>query len=79
MVALNYQTPDKPMQINESKFRENGNCGYLLRPDFMFQDDFDPHDRKSLNSKDAMTVSLRVSYLLLYNFAQFCSNTYNIF
>ncbi|ODN02952.1 1-phosphatidylinositol 4,5-bisphosphate phosphodiesterase gamma-1 [Orchesella cincta] len=37
MVALNYQTPDKPMQLNQGKFRQNGGCGYILRPDFMFK------------------------------------------
>ncbi|XP_046545960.1 1-phosphatidylinositol 4,5-bisphosphate phosphodiesterase gamma-1-like [Haliotis rubra] len=36
MVALNYQTPDKPMQLNQGWFRQNGNltitilCGRLL-------------------------------------------------
>jgi len=39
MVALNYQTPDKPMQLNQGKFRMNGRCGYILRPEFMFQDE----------------------------------------
>ncbi|CAG7730788.1 unnamed protein product [Allacma fusca] len=36
MVALNYQTPDKALQINQGKFRQNGACGYILRPEFMF-------------------------------------------
>lgn len=35
MVALNYQTGDKPMQLNQAKFRDNGACGYLLKPEFM--------------------------------------------
>ena len=38
MVALNYQTGDKPMQINQAKFLDNGRCGFLLRPEFMHQD-----------------------------------------
>jgi phosphatidylinositol phospholipase C gamma-1 len=41
MVSLNYQTPDKAMQVNQGKFRQNGKCGYVLRPDFMFQPDED--------------------------------------
>jgi len=44
MVALNYQTGDKPMQINQAKFLDNNNCGYLLRPEFMFSDGYLPHD-----------------------------------
>jgi phosphatidylinositol phospholipase C delta len=37
LVALNYQTPDRPMQLNRGKFRENGNCGYLLKPSYMLE------------------------------------------
>lgn len=32
IVALNYQTPGLPMQLNRGKFQENNNCGYLLKP-----------------------------------------------
>ena len=32
MVALNFQTPDPPLRINDGRFRENGNCGYVLKP-----------------------------------------------
>ena len=34
VVALNYQTSDVPMQLNRGRFRDNANCGYLLRPPF---------------------------------------------
>ncbi|XP_023030039.1 no receptor potential A isoform X1 [Leptinotarsa decemlineata] len=44
MVSLNFQTSDLPMQLNQGKFEYNGNCGYLLKPDFMRRHDrtFDP-------------------------------------
>lgn len=29
------------MQLNQGKFRQNGQCGYVLRPEFMFQTDED--------------------------------------
>jgi len=32
MVALNYQTYDDPMLCNLAKFKDNGACGYLLKP-----------------------------------------------
>lgn len=60
MVALNYQTGDKPMQLNQAKFRDNGNCGYLLRPDFMFRDDFDPYDKNTLVGVAPFIISLRI-------------------
>jgi phosphatidylinositol phospholipase C delta len=34
-VALNYQTSDVPMHCNRGRFRENGNCGYVLKPQSM--------------------------------------------
>ncbi|TMS35823.1 hypothetical protein L596_003136 [Steinernema carpocapsae] len=40
MVALNYQTPDKAMQLNYGKFLANGRCGYLLKPEFLFDPNF---------------------------------------
>lgn len=61
MVALNYQTADRPMQLNEAKFRDNGNCGYLLKPKFMFDDNYDPYDQNyALTHLQALTISMRV-------------------
>ncbi|KAG8222263.1 hypothetical protein J437_LFUL001461 [Ladona fulva] len=60
MVALNYQTPDKAMQLNQAKFRENGYCGYLLRPDFMFRDEFDPCYPNTLVGVEPLALSIRV-------------------
>jgi len=34
-VALNYQTPDRPMWINHGKFRPNARCGYVLKPQLL--------------------------------------------
>lgn len=60
MVALNYQTGDKPMQLNQAKFRDNGNCGYLLKPEFMFRDEFDPYDKNTLIGVEPITISIRI-------------------
>ncbi|XP_053556682.1 1-phosphatidylinositol 4,5-bisphosphate phosphodiesterase gamma-2 [Bombina bombina] len=46
MVALNYQTPDRYMQINNAMFAYNGRCGYILQPECMRQDFYDPSDSK---------------------------------
>jgi len=32
MVALNFQTEDNHLRLNDGRFRENGNCGYVLKP-----------------------------------------------
>ncbi|KAL3276024.1 hypothetical protein HHI36_020754 [Cryptolaemus montrouzieri] len=60
MVALNYQTGDKPMQLNQAKFRDNGFCGYLLKPDFMLRSDFDPFDKTTLVGAEPLKISIRV-------------------
>lgn len=35
VVALNYQTEGRMMQIYQGKFKSNGNCGYVLKPEVM--------------------------------------------
>ncbi|XP_046911118.2 1-phosphatidylinositol 4,5-bisphosphate phosphodiesterase gamma-1 [Dermatophagoides farinae] len=42
MVALNYQTKDKPMQLNHAKFLQNGQCGYVLMPSYMKSESYNP-------------------------------------
>jgi hypothetical protein len=32
MAALNYQTNDVPLRLNSALFRQNGRCGYVLKP-----------------------------------------------
>eukprot|EP00980_Cylindrotheca_fusiformis_P005331 scaffold1138_cov128-Cylindrotheca_fusiformis.AAC.13 len=32
LVALNFQTPDTPLLLNDGRFRQGGGCGYLLKP-----------------------------------------------
>lgn len=36
MVALNYQTDDPPMHINTAMFEENGCCGYVCKPEVIW-------------------------------------------
>lgn len=56
-----FSIPDRPMQLNEARFIQNGRCGYVLRPEYMFQDNFDPYDRKSLPANvKACVLSIRV-------------------
>lgn len=42
LVALNFQTPDAYLRLNDGRFRENGGCGYVLKPtSLMVNDNFD--------------------------------------
>ncbi|XP_078400680.1 1-phosphatidylinositol 4,5-bisphosphate phosphodiesterase gamma-2 [Cetorhinus maximus] len=38
MAALNFQTPDKPMQLNQSLFSMNGRTGFILQPESLRSD-----------------------------------------
>jgi len=35
LVALNYQTSDDGMYANHGMFRQNGHCGYVLKPEYL--------------------------------------------
>ena len=50
MTALNFQTGDKPMQLNQAKFMQNGGCGYVLRPEYMFQPNYSPLEPSTISS-----------------------------
>ncbi|BFZ07040.1 hypothetical protein BsWGS_10079 [Bradybaena similaris] len=62
MVALNFQTPDINMQLNQGKFEYNSNCGYLLKPDFMRRPDrtFDPFSESPVDGVIAAHCSVQV-------------------
>lgn len=62
MVSLNFQTSDLPMQLNQGKFEYNGNCGYLLKPDFMRRQDrtFDPFAECPVDGVIAASCSVQV-------------------
>lgn len=60
LVALNFQTADKPMQMNQAIFMLNGRSGYVLQPPIMRDDNFDPFDRHSLRGVEPITLSIEV-------------------
>lgn len=62
MVSLNFQTSDLPMQLNQGKFEYNGNCGFLLKPDFMRRADrnFDPFADAPVDGVIAASCAVQV-------------------
>nr|XP_046241216.1 1-phosphatidylinositol 4,5-bisphosphate phosphodiesterase eta-2 [Scatophagus argus] len=42
MVAMNYQTEGRMLELNQAKFSTNGNCGYILKPKCMRKGAFNP-------------------------------------
>ncbi|XP_066570053.1 1-phosphatidylinositol 4,5-bisphosphate phosphodiesterase gamma-2 isoform X2 [Amia ocellicauda] len=55
MVALNFQTPDKYMQLNNALFTLNGMTGYVLQPEMIRSDSYDPGQEKK-NVKSIITI-----------------------
>ncbi|RVE70643.1 hypothetical protein OJAV_G00066620 [Oryzias javanicus] len=60
LVALNFQTADKPMQMNQALFMLNGRNGYVLQPPIMRDDNFDPFDRNTLRGMEQVTLVIEV-------------------
>ncbi|XP_048580656.1 1-phosphatidylinositol 4,5-bisphosphate phosphodiesterase eta-2 isoform X2 [Nematostella vectensis] len=62
LVALNYQTEGRMLQINRGKFRANGNCGYVLKPDILCKESqsFDPMTRKDIPGVSKKVLKIRV-------------------
>lgn len=49
LVALNFQTVDPPLLLNDGRFRENGGCGYVLKSTNLIdlQEPSNKHDREA--------------------------------
>ncbi|XP_057557632.1 1-phosphatidylinositol 4,5-bisphosphate phosphodiesterase zeta-1 [Hippopotamus amphibius kiboko] len=60
MVALNFQTPGLPMDLQNGKFLDNGGSGYLLKPYFLRDNKpkFNPH--KTLIDSNPITLTIRL-------------------
>ncbi|KAJ8398661.1 hypothetical protein AAFF_G00421890 [Aldrovandia affinis] len=59
MVALNFQTGDKYMQLNNALFSLNGQTGYVLQPELMRSDSYEPYPQQDKN-KVKFIITVRV-------------------
>ncbi|XP_069069411.1 1-phosphatidylinositol 4,5-bisphosphate phosphodiesterase eta-1 isoform X2 [Pleurodeles waltl] len=60
LVALNYQTEGRMMQLNRAKFKMNGNCGYVLKPQQMCKGTFNPLSGDPLPASPKKQLILKV-------------------
>ncbi|XP_070574181.1 1-phosphatidylinositol 4,5-bisphosphate phosphodiesterase gamma-1-like isoform X2 [Ptychodera flava] len=60
MAALNYQTPDRSMQLNCGRFAVNGGSGFVLQPECMRKDGYDPTDKSTLSGVEPITLSINL-------------------
>ncbi|KAF3856184.1 hypothetical protein F7725_016907 [Dissostichus mawsoni] len=60
MVALNYQTEGRMLDLNRAKFSSNGNCGYILRPKVMCKGAFNPMLESPLQGTRKIQLVLKI-------------------
>ncbi|XP_015743367.1 1-phosphatidylinositol 4,5-bisphosphate phosphodiesterase eta-2 isoform X2 [Python bivittatus] len=60
LVALNYQSEGRMLQLNRAKFSTNGNCGYVLKPKCMCQGVFNPNSEDPLVGQMKKQLILRI-------------------
>ncbi|KAG8434401.1 hypothetical protein GDO86_012681 [Hymenochirus boettgeri] len=60
LVALNYQSEGRMLQLNRAKFSSNGSCGYVLKPKCMSQGAFNPNSEDPLPGQLKKQLVLRI-------------------
>lgn len=67
--ALNFQKIDTPMVLNRALFNDNGNSGYVLKPDILLDPDlrFDPANKNTMRNKKILEIKVISALQLPYN------------
>jgi len=62
MVALNYQTFGEIMFLNKGKFRDNGGCGWVLKPDILLSPEanFEPNYSNAVPPCKVPRIMIRI-------------------
>uniref|UniRef100_A0A8C5WC21 Phosphoinositide phospholipase C n=1 Tax=Leptobrachium leishanense TaxID=445787 RepID=A0A8C5WC21_9ANUR len=60
LVALNYQSEGRMLQLNRAKFNTNGSCGYVLKPKCMCLGAFNPNSEDPLPGQLKKQLVLRI-------------------
>ncbi|XP_051895465.1 1-phosphatidylinositol 4,5-bisphosphate phosphodiesterase eta-2a [Pristis pectinata] len=60
LVALNYQSEGRVLQLNRAKFNSNGNCGYVLKPKCMTRGTFNSTADDLLSGQTKKQLVLRI-------------------
>ncbi|XP_041419294.1 1-phosphatidylinositol 4,5-bisphosphate phosphodiesterase eta-1 isoform X3 [Xenopus laevis] len=60
LVALNYQTEGRMMELNRAKFKVNGGCGYVLKPQQMCKGAFNQFSADPLPASPKKQLILKI-------------------
>eukprot|EP00298_Acanthocystis_sp_HF-20_P017678 c21805_g1_i1.p1 GENE.c21805_g1_i1~~c21805_g1_i1.p1 ORF type:complete len:645 (+),score=260.24 c21805_g1_i1:322-2256(+) len=66
--ALNYQTFDVPMQLNDAFFSQNGGCGYVPKPDYLCDPNEPFNFLNAANDRRTRPILLRFMIISGQNF-----------
>lgn len=71
-MALNFQTPGLPMDLQNGKFLDNGSSGYILKPQFLrdFETEFNPYEIPQ--NSNPVTLTIRVRLITIFPFLLLC-------
>ncbi len=60
IAALNFQTNDTAMQLNRALFADNGNCGYVHKPEILTNPSlrFNPNDLNTMRNKRVIEIKV---------------------
>lgn len=58
IVALNFQTKDTSTDLNSALFNDNGNSGFVLKPDVFRDPEFDPTDITTMKNKKKLQIEI---------------------
>lgn len=67
-VALNFQTPGLPMDIQNGKFLDNGGSGYILKPHFLRDTETEFNPKKTPENSKPITLTIKAGELFLFSF-----------
>ena len=73
LVALNYQTPDLFMQLNQGKFFSNGKSGYILKPWYLREkhaQEFDPFTENLISQVTAASYKEQKKIFKIFLFKE---------
>lgn len=59
-MAMNVQTAGLEMDIYDGLFRQNGGCGYVLKPDFLRDAQSSFHPERPVSPFKAQTLQIQV-------------------
>nr|CAB3264929.1 1-phosphatidylinositol 4,5-bisphosphate phosphodiesterase gamma-1 [Phallusia mammillata] len=61
LVSLNFQTGDRPMQLNEARFEMYDRCGYVLQPKCLRERiTYHPYEKTNMNESDPLVINMEV-------------------